>query len=424
MKKFLVAILFLCLVAALAVDRTAAVRETANLFTAIGNQFTQGLELGPQPFSALSGLTGQANVIICTDCQVADPCVGGGTGAEAKYFNGQWNCLTGSGSSGALTGSGTTGTLPLWTGSAALGDSGLSESAGQLTSTHNIISDTASTATNGVLQTRNTPTSCPGSSTLPNGTPLSCQGTLFRVNIPAATGGTVAAVWGQTQTPATSLTGTPVYGGVFGQQSTFTGTAATVFGTAGYAAINGGSGSLTNASGLIGIGGYSGGTQTATNFLSGVFGVITTSNGSGGSQPNAAAFYAPAPLFPNGSTKFTHLYGMYIEDQTGGGTQNPDPWGLFVAGSSKNQLTGNTAIGAHLNQVASGNFAGTCTMAAATSCTITLSAAYSGTPGCIATVQGATAIAGACGVSSTTVTITAASSNSATWAAMLFGNPN
>jgi hypothetical protein len=82
------------------------------------------------------------------------------------------------------------------------------------------------------------------------------------------------------------------------------------------------------------------------------------------------------------------------------------------------------ALGTHLNQSTAGKFAGICTMSSATSCTITLSSPYTSAPGCVVTVQGATAIAGACSVSGTTVTITAASSNSATWAAMLFGNPN
>lgn len=78
----------------------------------------------------------------------------------------------------------------------------------------------------------------------------------------------------------------------------------------------------------------------------------------------------------------------------------------------------------HIAQSNSGVFAGTCAMSASTSCTVTIGAAYNGTPGCVATAQGTTAIAGACSVSGTTVTITAASANSATWAAMLFGNPN
>ena len=95
---------------------------------------------------------------------------------------------------------------------------------------------------------------------------------------------------------------------------------------------------------------------------------------------------------------------------------------------STNWLTQLTAAGfalrTHLNQFSTGQFAGTCTMQNATTCTITVAARYTSTPGCVVTVQGSSPIAGACSVTGTTVTVTAASNNSATWAAMLFGNPN
>ncbi|MDE3149493.1 MAG: hypothetical protein KGL37_08485, partial [Acidobacteriota bacterium] len=83
-----------------------------------------------------------------------------------------------------------------------------------------------------------------------------------------------------------------------------------------------------------------------------------------------------------------------------------------------------TLSAAVLAQKAANSFAGTCTMSSSTTCTATVAAAYNSVPVCIATVQGATAIAAACSVSGTTVTITAASSNSATWGYMLVGNPN
>ena len=84
---------------------------------------------------------------------------------------------------------------------------------------------------------------------------------------------------------------------------------------------------------------------------------------------------------------------------------------------------GNTAMG-HLNQVSSGNFGGTCSMSSSTTCTVTLNSAYT-TPVCIATQQSSgTVIAAECSVSSTTVTVTAASSNSATWGVLVFGNAN
>ena len=86
-------------------------------------------------------------------------------------------------------------------------------------------------------------------------------------------------------------------------------------------------------------------------------------------------------------------------------------------------LSGST-LGGHLTQTAANTFAGTCTMSSATSCTATIGTAYSSAPVCVATVQGATPIAGSCGVSGTTVTVTAGSSNSATWGFILIGNPN
>lgn len=77
-----------------------------------------------------------------------------------------------------------------------------------------------------------------------------------------------------------------------------------------------------------------------------------------------------------------------------------------------------------LNQVASGNFGGTCSMSAGTSCTVTLSAAFT-TPVCLAIEQGTgTVVAAECSVSGTTVTVTAASSNSETWGVLIFGNPS
>lgn len=65
---------------------------------------------------------------------------------------------------------------------------------------------------------------------------------------------------------------------------------------------------------------------------------------------------------------------------------------------------------------------GVCTMSSSTSCTVTLNAQPS-TPAlthCLAQVQGATPIAAACSISGTTVTVTAASSNSATWSVFIF----
>ena len=65
---------------------------------------------------------------------------------------------------------------------------------------------------------------------------------------------------------------------------------------------------------------------------------------------------------------------------------------------------------------------GVCAMSSGTSCTVTLSEqpSTSGLTHCLAQVQGITPLAAACNISGTTATVTAASSNSATWAVFIF----
>jgi hypothetical protein len=94
--------------------------------------------------------------------------------------------------------------------------------------------------------------------------------------------------------------------------------------------------------------------------------------------------------------------------------------------SSSFQLTllDSVTFGSAIDQTAASTTAGSCSMVSATSCTFTIAASYA-TPICQATLQGTGAvIAGECSVSGTTVTITAATSNSDTWAAWVVGNPN
>jgi hypothetical protein len=86
---------------------------------------------------------------------------------------------------------------------------------------------------------------------------------------------------------------------------------------------------------------------------------------------------------------------------------------------------GNEIVGVHLNQSASNNFAGTCTMSSGTTCSFNLNASYATGTICIAGAQGTTATYNAaCSVSGKTVSITASGSNSLTWGAILVGNPN
>lgn len=84
-------------------------------------------------------------------------------------------------------------------------------------------------------------------------------------------------------------------------------------------------------------------------------------------------------------------------------------------------------IAGSVQQQAASNTGGTCTMSTGTTCTITIGHTYT-TPVCIVTLQNAAATADAtghsCSVSGTTVTITAGTTNSATWGAFVFGNPS
>jgi hypothetical protein len=99
----------------------------------------------------------------------------------------------------------------------------------------------------------------------------------------------------------------------------------------------------------------------------------------------------------------------------------------FGSGASATPVASVSAAGVvdavGLGQTAATTFAGSCVMAAATSCTVSLSHTYT-TPLCQATVQSASVIAGGCTVSGGTATVTAATSNSSTWAVLVVGNPN
>jgi hypothetical protein len=105
--------------------------------------------------------------------------------------------------------------------------------------------------------------------------------------------------------------------------------------------------------------------------------------------------------------------------------------GLLISGSVatlKNWSGGNLHPLSHLDVEADftkpqhllGN-GGTCTMSSSTTCTITLPEQPASLTRCLVTQQGTGAvIAAECSIAGTTLTVTAASSNSATWAAFIF----
>lgn len=51
----------------------------------------QKMQIGPTTFGTL-GTPGNGTVIFCSDCTIANPCAGSGTGAIAKRLNGVWVC--------------------------------------------------------------------------------------------------------------------------------------------------------------------------------------------------------------------------------------------------------------------------------------------------------------------------------------------
>jgi hypothetical protein len=105
-------------------------------------------------------------------------------------------------------------------------------------------------------------------------------------------------------------------------------------------------------------------------------------------------------------------------------TIQTDSQGHLTGYHSDTDHAANFTVPEHPSHNSPTTFAGTCTMVNSIRCTIKLSAAYFREPACVVTVQSTAVIAGGCIVSNTTVTITAASANSSTWAALLFENPN
>jgi hypothetical protein len=85
-----------------------------------------------------------------------------------------------------------------------------------------------------------------------------------------------------------------------------------------------------------------------------------------------------------------------------------------------------TLTATQLNQTASNSFAGSCTMSSGTTCTFTATATFTNYLA-FASIDHAstpTANVAKCSISGTTVTITAALSNSLTWDCLLIGNPS
>ena len=119
---------------------------------------------------------------------------------------------------------------------------------------------------------------------------------------------------------------------------------------------------------------------------------------------------------------------------TGGSTTTPevvDSTSKVVSLYGTTSTFNNIALAGHLNQSVTKTIGGTCAMTSGTTCSFTLTAAFtSGNPPlCFPAIDQAssppaTAISAKCAISGTTVTVTAGASNSLTWDALLIGNPN
>jgi hypothetical protein len=96
--------------------------------------------------------------------------------------------------------------------------------------------------------------------------------------------------------------------------------------------------------------------------------------------------------------------------------------GSFRAGDAGYVATAPTAL-ASLTQSQPNSFGGSCTMSSSTTCQVPYTATYA-VPMCVGMAQGTNPIAASCSVCNGNIMITAASLNSETWAAFVFGNPN
>jgi hypothetical protein len=156
-------------------------------------------------------------------------------------------------------------------------------------------------------------------------------------------------------------------------------------------------------------------TTGSTSSISWAFNVlpgVTSVNIYVGTTPGGESYY------------FNSTTSPYVQTSTSG-TAGAPPTSNTTGEFTSAHITASTSVTTPaILQPAAQSTGGTCTMASSTTCTVTLAHTYT-TPVCIATEQDTgTVIAGECSVSGTTVTITAASSNSVTWGALVFGNPN
>ena len=259
-----------------------------------------------------------------------------------------FGCVTISGS-GGIGGSGTANFIPEFTASTTIGNSPL-EDVGPgtyLSSTERLNLVYSGLNNIGALVSVSPASACAGTGTNPASFdinvsgPSGCGGIFGELSSPNTTSATgaqlgVISYWyggGGTGSVSNAITGA----GVFGiGESNASGNLNWVAGVAGNATTFGATGTLANISGVVGVASLSNSSLQTATLMAGVDAQVKNDSTTV-TQPFAAAFLARSPSV---SSITSHTYGLYIQDQTvGGGTNNPNPFGIFEANTTeKNQL--------------------------------------------------------------------------------------
>lgn len=325
---------------------------SCNVITTGGvNQIWSNLELNPQQSPSLLGTWYTVNFYDANNCRVNQnpltwifPNAAGSTvdigGMVATNVPGiVYYPVLGSG--GGLTGSGTTNRVTKWTGASALGNSSITDD-GTNVSTTEPVAITTSSATNS-LNVLATPASCSAASSPSFINTPTAYAAIASLQYASATNAVIASGYFPT---VGGSTGAPAITGVYGYanpSSTVTNTESFIAGTVGRGRASStlAAATIPNVSGLYGLAdiAYSNGTVT---WATGVYGFVNVASAAN-IVTSSAAFYAASPTITNpGVTQ--NNYGLYIADQTVGGANNPNPFGIFEAGTAPNQLGGSLKV--------------------------------------------------------------------------------
>lgn len=259
----------------------------------------------------------------------------------------------GGGGGGTITGSGTNNTLTMFTGTSSIGNSPISYSGTTLSTTakwqFGIVSNGA--AFNALSTYSAGQCAGSGSGFSPNGIcPSSRTLDNYATDSTGLIAGFIAAI-----SPVSALSSAPSVTALYGWNDlNANGSPTWQVGTTGAASLSGASGTVANFGGVFG-GAYLGLNVTTGQKATLAWGVagLISNQATSNTQPFGASLmaYSPSLVSP-----VSHIYGLYIQDQTvGGGTDNPDPWGIYVVGTAPNKIGGNTEF---LNNV---QIDGTCT---------------------------------------------------------------